>query len=226
MINKVNSRFIVVKSYFYGFKNYSYIVFSDQNECAVIDPAWNMNTFVEILSEHDVNKVMVLLTHSHIDHINLVDKFITEYQAEVYISKEEAEYYKFHKKNLHLVTDESRIQFGTKEIECILTPGHTIGSMCYQLDNIIFTGDTLFIEGCGTCFGPGGDATMMYNTIQKLKYRLHDEVVVYPGHCYGKEVGVTMKVLLTENLYLQIEDIEKFVKFRNRKNQSGIFGFL
>lgn len=227
MINRIHSQFISVKTSFFGFKNYSYILYSNDGESvAIVDPAWDMNVFTSILEERPVSRVMVLLTHSHIDHVNLVDKFITRYQAEIYISKEESEYYVYRKKNLHLVTDGSRIPFGTEEIQCILTPGHTVGGMCYLKDGTIFTGDTLFIEGCGACFGPGGDARAMYHTIQRIKSILSKDTMVYPGHCYGQEVGQTIDYLLEHNIYMQIDDIEKFIQFRNRKEQKGIFRFL
>lgn len=226
MVNRVNRNFFIVKTVFFGFRNYSYVFYSDdENSVVIIDPAWEMDVFDNILAERPVSSVRILLTHSHIDHVNLVDKFIAKYDSEIYMSKAESEYYLFNKKNLHFISDGSHIPLGREYVQCILTPGHTVGSVCYLFQKRIFTGDTLFIEGCGMCSAAGGDAGALYDSVQRLKGVLDREVEVYPGHSYGQEVGKTVGFLLENNIYMQIDDKEKFIQFRNRKGQSELFGF-
>ena len=114
------------------------------------------------------------------------------------------------------------ISVGRKKILCIETPGHTQGSMCFMVDDMIFTGDTLFMEGVGLCDMKGGDAGEMYESIRKIKKYISNTTRVFPGHAYYMPVGKTYMEVYNNNIYLQIEDKEKFIEFRNRKNRLPI----
>jgi glyoxylase-like metal-dependent hydrolase (beta-lactamase superfamily II) len=89
----------------------------------------------------------------------------------------------------------------------------------------MFTGDTLFSEGCGLCLCKGGSAEKMYDSIQKIKNMVSDDVLIYPGHSYGVKPGKAFGHLRMINVYLGIEDKKKFVDFRNRRNLRGMFNF-
>lgn len=86
----------------------------------------------------------------------------------------------------------------------ILTPGHTAGGICFLLKDSLFTGDTIFMEGCGICNLDGGSPEKMFESIQKLKGFVSNDIKVFAGHSYGRQQGIKWKELLSENLYLAI----------------------
>ncbi|CAF0750376.1 unnamed protein product [Didymodactylos carnosus] len=85
----------------------------------------------------------------------------------------------------HMVKDNEEIPLGQLKITCLSTPCHTAGHICYLVDDgnkkAVFTGDTLFISGCGKFFE--GTAEQMYSSLQKLA-KLDPQTEVYCGHEY------------------------------------------
>lgn len=210
-----------------GMVNYIYVVIElATRKAVVIDPAWNLSAIERCLEEEGAELNMILLTHSHMDHAQLADKIAEKYGVPVFISQAEKEYYHFKCVNLHVFQDEEQLELGNIKIECIVTPGHSRGSTCYLIENNLFTGDTVFMEGCGICKFSGGSAEEMYDSFQRLKAIIGEDVLVYPGHRYHSELGQTMGFVKEHNIYFAISDIEKFVAFRNRSNVKGMFRFL
>ena len=165
------------------------------------------------------------MTHSHYDHVNLVNDLTYIYQCNVYISKIESEFFGYRSPNLNLLNDLDIITVGNIHILAILTPGHTVGSMCYLTNHTLFTGDTIFNEGCGMCFGQGADPKSMFQTIQRLKSEIPDSVMVYAGHCFSREVGELFGFLKQNNVYFLIENEKEFIDFRMRSGQKHLFSF-
>ena len=126
---------------------------------------------------------------------------------------------------LDLLNDLDIITVGNIHILAILTPGHTVGSMCYLTNHTLFTGDTIFNEGCGMCFGQGADPKSMFQTIQRLKSEIPDSVMVYAGHCFSREVGELFGFLKQNNVYFLIENEKEFIDFRMRSGQKHLFSF-
>ena len=93
-----------------------------------------------------------------------------------------------------------------------------------MLPDGLFTGDTIFTEGCGSCSSQGS-ASSMFKTIQNIKNTVDPSVRIYPGHSYGKSPGSTLDYLLKENIYFQIDKENTFINFRMRKNQKNILCF-
>lgn len=207
-------------------KNYVYIgIDLETKKAFVVDPVWELKRIERCLEEEGAVLDKILLTHSHMDHVQLANQMAKKYNVSVYMSKEEIEHYKYHCTNLHSFHDNEIISVGEMKIRCLVTPGHTSGGACFLVEEYAFTGDTLFIEGCGMCKIPGGSATDMYHSIQRLKRELSDDVRIYPGHQYYKVPGQTMEYLKEHNIYLVIEDINHFIAFRNRKNIKGMLSF-
>lgn len=202
--------------------NYTYLIIDNKTKKTVIvDPSWEIDKIISEIDKHDAELVGVLLTHSHNDHVNLVEDLIEKFNVQVYMAKEEVLFYKYSVKNLNLLEDEHIINIGDTTIRCILTPGHTYGSMCFLVnDKEFFTGDTLFIEGCGACDFLGSSAEKMFNSIQKIKKTVCQNVKVYPGHSYGFDRGLKLIDLVNFNIYYCIDSKEDFINFRMRKNQS------
>ena len=206
--------------------NYIYIgIDLASGKAIVVDPAWNLREIERCLEEENAVLNKILITHSHMDHVNLADKMAKKYNIPVYISQKERDYYHFESTNLHVFQDGEQLDFGSMKVHCYVTPGHSKGSTCYLIENNLFTGDTVFIEGCGMCKFAGGSAEDMYHSFQRLKASIADEVLVYPAHRYHAELGQTMQFVKDHNIYFAIQDIETFVKFRNRPNIKGAFRF-
>jgi len=215
-----------IKTFFLTWSNYSYIVLDKITKSAmIVDPAWELNKIENKLNQLNANLVAIFLTHSHYDHVNMVNPLVKKYNPAVYMSKQEIGYYRYRCSNLEGLNDEETVKVGETDVTSILTPGHTAGGMCYLLQNSLFTGDTIFIEGCGICCGYGSSAAQLFESIQRVKSRIPENVNVYPGHSYGKPSGQTLKYLTKENIYFQIEKKEHFIDFRMRKNQKGLFDF-
>lgn len=216
----------VVKSRYGNLKNYSYVLYDKEcRTAAIVDPAWDMEAFARIVEDLELQITAILLTHSHQDHVNLVEPLSRRYRPAVYMSEREIRFSGYRCPNLQPLEDGETIILGGGEIGSILTPGHSCGSMCYFTDRHLFSGDTVFIEGCGICSLPGGDPYVMFDSIQAIKRRMPDHLAVYPGHSFGKEPGYTLDYLNRNNIYFQFEDKQTFVRFRMRKNQPDWFAF-
>jgi len=206
--------------------NYSYIIIDRASkEAAIVDPAWELGKVTTTLDGLGVRLTQILLTHSHIDHVNLVSPLVELYNPMVFMSAKEIDFYGFRCKNLNPVCHLDSIKLGHTLIECLFTPGHTAGGMCFVLPDSIFTGDTIFIEGCGICNTQGGSPEKMFESIQMVKNMVHPNTLVYPGHSYGKEPGCSLSLLMDENIYFLIEKRGIFVNFRMRKNQKYLKSF-
>lgn len=206
--------------------NYCYlIVDTSTNSAVLIDPAWEQEKIEDQIIKLHANVCGILLTHHHIDHINLSTPLAKKLNVPVYMSKIEIDFYNFNCPNLIGITEFDNFNLGSINIQPILTPGHTKGGTSYFIENNFFSGDTLFIEGCGLCTGKGGDPNAMFDTLQMLKTRLNPSTLIYPGHSYGQPVGMPFEYLLMNNIYLHFQTKEAFVEFRMRSNQKNLLNF-
>src|SRR5690606_8449806 len=93
-----------------------------------------------------------------------------------------------------ILEDGDRIEFGSSIIDVIYTPGHTKDSICLIVDNeIILTGDTIFVGSCGRLDLPGGSASEMFDSIYGKLSNLDEKLIVYPGHHYGSKKTSSMR---------------------------------
>ncbi|PGD97843.1 MBL fold metallo-hydrolase [Bacillus wiedmannii] len=209
-----------------NFINYSYLIIDkDTKYATIIDPAWDFKKIISTIENLDIILINILLTHSHFDHVNMVEPLLEKFNCQVYMSKKEIEFYHFNCKNLNELNHFDVIKVGSTEIQCLLTPGHTAGSACFLLEDSIFTGDTVFIEGCGICSGIGGSAEDMFESLKHIQRIVSPHVSVFPGHSYGKEPGYSLDYVKKQNIYFHLDKRESFVKFRMRKNQTSLFNF-
>jgi len=208
------------------FINYTYLVVDKTSrEAILIDPGWEFDTIIDCLLKTKSDLKAVLLTHHHADHTQLASDFARAFDVPVLMSRVERDFYNFKCLNLKPIPPDQLFYVGNFEIFPYLTPGHTKGGVCFQIENHLFTGDTLFVEGCGMCAGAGADAGDMYNSLKKLKINIEPQVRIYPGHSFGIAPGVTFHYLLTQNIYFHFKESAMFVAFRMRKHQTGLFNF-
>ena len=208
------------------FKNYTYLIVDRCSGMAiVVDPAWELDKIEKILNRTDSRLSTILLTHSHFDHVNLVAPLVKKYNAQVIMSKAEIDYYGFRCNNLNDIDSEMPLSLSQIDVTPLFTPGHSKGSMCYLIDDFLFSGDTLFIEGCGICVGNGADPKAMFSSLNLLKEKITASTKIYPGHSFGKAPAKPFSYLLKNNIYLQFKECDKFIGYRMRKGQRGWFDF-
>lgn len=97
------------------------------------------------------------------------------------------------------MVDGDNITLGDIELKVLYTPGHTVGSVCYYTDGMLFSGDTLFLKDVGRCDLPGGDYKIIKQSIKKQLYPLPNDTDVYPGHGRATTIGYEK----THNNYVQ-----------------------
>lgn len=204
--------------------NQCYLIYKN-NTGILVDPAWNYNLLNDFLADNQITLKGILLTHSHEDHTNLAQEFSRKHHVPVFMSRVEIEYYGFDCFNLKRVEHLLQIAIGDFKIIPILTPGHTSGSVCYLIDQHLFSGDTIFIEGVGMCIDKGSNANEMYDSVQFIKKHITRDTLFWPGHSFGQSPGKSLDFLLINNIYFQLDKREHFVNFRMRKNGPNLFKF-
>ncbi|MBO4415597.1 MAG: MBL fold metallo-hydrolase [Lachnospiraceae bacterium] len=189
-----------------------YVVYDDtkqdvsRRECVIIDPGDGPKKIGRVLDENGLTPSAILLTHGHFDHIGAVDDLSAVYPGiKIYAGKNEDTVLQDQELNLtarvrrpltikadRLLENNEAFEEAGITFRVIATPGHTMGSVCYQVEseNVLFSGDTLFMMSMGRTDFPTGDESQIFASLQKLSL-LPDETDVYPGHggktCIGDE---------------------------------------
>lgn len=183
-------------------------------QTAVVDPAWDVKAIIGRANDLDLNITDILLTHSHHDHINGIEELLNNRLARVHLLKPEYEFWSHELEKPVLHHGGDVIPVGDTEIRMLHTPGHTPGSVCYQVGDELITGDTLFIYGCGRCDMHGGNPQQMFNTLKDMKKKLDPGMVIHPGHNYSEVETSTLQEQLEGNPFLHFEDRDEFVHYR------------
>ncbi|PWV97091.1 hydroxyacylglutathione hydrolase [Hoeflea marina] len=204
------------------FQNLVYIVYDVRTRHAVIvDPAWDEPAITAACHSLGLTLRGILVTHSHSDHVSALTGCIGERSVPVLMSRSEAERIGLAASSFLDVQNAAEYRLGSLRVKAIMTPGHTSGSICYLTDQALFTGDTLFIEGCGDCSSEEGSVHDMWESIQRLKACIDGDVLVYPGHQYESGPGARFSSLLENNIYLRMKNRDTFAAFAGRKSLRG-----
>jgi len=164
-----------------SFDNYSYLIIcTETHQAAVVDPTEAYPVMAEI-EKNNVQLTTVLCTHHHNDHIGDIGELQEQYSSLAVVCHL-SDKNRIHKANTYVEEGDS-VEVGKLKGEIIFTPGHTSGSICYQFEDHLFVGDTLFGAGCGRLFE--GSPEQMYTSLQKI-IALNDEIKIYFGHEYTR----------------------------------------
>ncbi|WPH01942.1 hydroxyacylglutathione hydrolase GLO2 [Acrodontium crateriforme] len=193
--------------------NYAYLVTDDKTKDAVIiDPANPSEVLPSIKKAVAAGAKLtnIINTHHHHDHAGGNEEMLKSYNVPI-IGGKDCD--KVNKTPAH--GESFTIGEGIK-VKALHTPCHTQDSICYLFEDgnerVVFTGDTLFIGGCGRFFE--GNATEMDKALNEVLGALPDDTKVYPGHEYTKgNVKFCMKVS-------QSEPIKKLEAFANSNQQT------
>lgn len=194
--------------------NFVYILADTESKaCAIVDPGWDASAILTAIKEHSWTLTSIFLTHGHFDHVNALDNVLSEASVPIYLSQSETVYTVPDAYQVIPIADNDTITLGALQFNCIHTPGHTPGGMCFLYNKTLLTGDTLFVDGCGRCDLPGSDPEQMHASLQKLK-TLSDDIVIYPGHHYGNTPSDSLGEQKKSNPYLSDASKNYFLKQR------------
>lgn len=190
-------------------------------EAVIVDPAWDVDSLLDVAQNDGYKVVGALITHYHPDHvggdlfglqIEGVHSLLERVQVPLYANKHEADGVKVvtgvSESDIKRVDDSDTLELGDQQIRFLHTPGHTPGSQCFMVGERLVAGDTLFVRGCGRVDLPGGDPEQMYYTLTQKLAKLPADTILYPGHHYGPTPTSTIGDELRENAYMRIRSLE------------------
>ena len=197
---------------------YTYIVSSGKGrEALIIDPVIeNNNEYIKLLKELDLKLIKVIDTHIHADHISGLNELNKQTNCvRIMGEKSESEVIDIR------VKDNEKIKIENIELTSIYTPGHTNCSYSFLMNDRVFTGDTLLINGSGRTDFQGGSAIDQYNSIFNKLLKLPEETLVYPAHDYNKKKFSSIGLEKNNNPRLQVNSSDEYIEIMNNLNLSN-----
>ena len=196
---------------------YTYLIASKKGrEALIIDPVLeNVQNYIQILNELDLKLVKVIDTHIHADHITGASKLNEKTNCSTVMGEHTpADTVKIKVKNNEIINVD-----GLK-IRTIYTPGHTKDSYSFLMNNHLFSGDALLINGTGRTDFQGGSPQDSYESIFNKLLKLPEETLLYPGHDYKGESVSSIGKEKQINPRLQVSNMEEYVEIMNKLNLS------
>ena len=194
---------------------YTYIVASAKGrEALIIDPVLeNVDVYVNLLKNLDLKLVKVIDTHIHADHITGASKLNKETNCSIIMGEHSPS------DTVEIkVKEDEIIDIDHLKIRTIYTPGHTSDSYSFLMNNFLFSGDTLLINGTGRTDFQNGNPKDAYNSIFNKLLKLPEETLLYPAHDYnGKKVS-TIGNEKKFNPRLQVKDEKEYIEIMNNLN--------
>ncbi|WP_291237037.1 MBL fold metallo-hydrolase [Frisingicoccus sp.] len=184
--------------------NCFFLINEDTKEVLVIDPADHAQKIIEWMKSENLKPVAILLTHGHFDHIMGVEGIRKEYGIPVYASRDEVDVLAKPQLNVstmmgaylsmkadELFCDGDVLELAGMKLKVISTPGHTIGSVCFYIEEekVLISGDTLFEASVGRTDFPTGSSRQLIESIKTRLFILPDDTSVFPGHGGTTSIG-------------------------------------
>ena len=194
---------------------YTYLISSGNGrEALIIDPVLeNVSEYINILKELDLKLVKVIDTHIHADHVTGASKLKDITKCSTIMGD--------HTPAVSVeikVKDDEYINLDNIKIKAMYTPGHTSDSYSFLMNNYLFSGDTLLINGTGRTDFQNGNPKDAYNSIFNRLLKLPDETLLYPAHDYKGEKVSTIGKEKKQNPRLQVNSVNEYVEIMNNLN--------
>jgi hydroxyacylglutathione hydrolase len=178
-----------------------YIVYDESSkEGSIIDPGGNSKELIKTIENLDIIPKYILLTHGHFDHTGAVEDLVNKYNLPVCLSKNDLDmilndnndkiFGKLQNVNNFIyLKGNDIIKMANLEFKVIETPGHTPGGICFLIEDVLFSGDTLFNGSVGRTDFNGGSYELLIKSIKEKIMELPDNTIVLPGHGPESSVG-------------------------------------
>ena len=196
---------------------YTYLIASAKGrEALIIDPVLeNIEQYIKLLNELDLKLVKVIDTHIHADHITAASKLKNKTNCTTIMGEHTPS------NAVEIKVKDNEIIYVDKlEIRVIYTPGHTKDSYSFLMNDYLFSGDTLLINGTGRTDFQGGNSEDSYNSIFNRLLKLPEETLLYPAHDYNGQTVSSIGKEKKFNPRLQVESVNEYVDIMNNLNLS------
>ena len=194
---------------------YTYLIASSiGREALIIDPVLdNINEYISLLNELDLKLVKVIDTHIHADHITGASKLKNQTSCTTIMGEQTPA----NAVDLK-VKDEEIIKLDQIEIKALYTPWHTSDSFSFLMNDYLFSGDTLLINGTGRTDFQNGSAKDAYNSIFNKLLKLPEKTLLYPAHDYNGEKVSSIGKEKKFNPRLQVSSENEYAEIMNNLN--------
>jgi len=194
---------------------YTYLISSGKGrEALIIDPVIeHTDEYIKILENLDLKLVKVIDTHIHADHIT----GLNELNKRTSCTRIMGEKSKSEVIDLR-IKDNEKINVENIELKAIYTPGHTDCSYSYLMNDRVFTGDTLLINGTGRTDFQNGNSYDAYDSLFNKLLKLPEKTVVYPAHDYNGKKFSTIENEKNNNPRLQVSSKEQYAEIMDNLN--------
>ena len=197
---------------------YTYIISSGKGrEALIIDPVIeHSDEYIKILENLELKLVKVIDTHIHADHISGLNELNKRTNCiRIMGEKSKSEVVDIKLK------DNENLNIENIELKAIYTPGHTDCSYCYLMNDRVFTGDTLLINGTGRTDFQSGSPLDAYDSLFNKLLKLPEKTLVYPAHDYNGKKNSTIENERNNNPRLQVSSKEEYAEIMNNLNLSN-----
>ena len=191
---------------------YTYILSSGKGrEALIIDPVLeHTDQYINFLNKLELKLVKVIDTHIHADHIT----GLNELSERTSCTKIMGENSKSEVVDLRVKEDEN-VKIDNINLKVMYTPGHTDCSYSYLMNDRVFTGDTLLINGTGRTDFQNGNARQQYDSIFNKLLKLPENTMVFPAHDYNGKKSSTIGSERKNNPRLQVNSVDQYVEIMN-----------
>lgn len=182
----------------------TYMIYDEvSKEAILLDVGGSVNEIVSRIDDLDLKIKGIYNTHGHFDHILGAKELQEKLNIPFYVHKGD----KLMVENLEnimsmygmgyaqpptindFLDENTELKLGETVVKIIETPGHTEGGVCFLVDKMLFSGDTLFLESIGRTDLPGGDYQTLKNSIRQKLFTLPEDIKVFPGHDVSTSIG-------------------------------------
>ena len=194
---------------------YTYVISSGKGrEALIIDPVIdNVEDYTNLLNKLDLKLVKVIDTHIHADHITAMNELNkrTNY-SRIMGEKSKSEVIDIK------IKEDDEIEVENIKLRALYTPGHTDCSYSYLMNDRVFTGDTLLINGTGRTDFQNGNAYDAYNSLFNKLLKLPEKTLVYPAHDYNGKKFSSIENEKKNNPRLQVSSPDQYAEIMDNLN--------
>ena len=194
---------------------YTYIISSGKGrEALIIDPVIeHTNEYIKVLENLKLKLVKVIDTHIHADHVSGLNELNKKTNCKrIMGEKSKSEVIDIK------IKDGEKIEIENIKLEAMYTPGHTDCSYSYLMNDRVFTGDTLLINGTGRTDFQSGSPYDAYDSLFNRLLKLPEKTLVYPAHDYNGKKNSTIENEKNNNPRLQVNSKEEYAEIMNNLN--------